>query len=48
LAAETEVVPTVNQIEAHPYFANNAVRAYGQEHGIVTEAWSPIAQGKAL
>ncbi len=48
LAAETDVVPAVNQIEVHPYFANNAVRAYGQEHGIVTEAWSPIAQGKVL
>jgi len=47
-AAETEVVPAVNQIEAHPYFANNAVRAYGRAHGIVTEAWSPIAQGKVL
>jgi len=48
LAADTDVVPAVNQIEVHPYFANNAVRAYGQEHGIVTEAWSPIAQGKVL
>jgi 2,5-diketo-D-gluconate reductase A len=48
LAAETDVVPAINQIEAHPYFANNAVRAYGREHGIVTEAWSPIAQGKVL
>jgi 2,5-diketo-D-gluconate reductase A len=48
LAADTDVVPAVNQIEAHPYFANNAVRAYGRDHGIVTEAWSPIAQGKVL
>ena len=40
--------PAVNQIEAHPYFANDEVRAYGQEHGIATEAWSPIAQGKVL
>jgi 2,5-diketo-D-gluconate reductase A len=48
LAAETEVVPAVNQIEVHPYFANNEVRAYGQQHQIATEAWSPIAQGKVL
>ncbi|MDQ3238809.1 MAG: aldo/keto reductase [Actinomycetota bacterium] len=48
LAAETETVPSVNQIEVHPYFANDAVRAYGREHGIVTEAWSPIAQGGVL
>jgi 2,5-diketo-D-gluconate reductase A len=48
LAAETDTVPSVNQIEVHPYFGNEQVRAYGQEHGIVTEAWSPIAQGKVL
>ena len=48
LAAETETVPAVNQIEVHPYFTNEAVRGYGQEHGIVTEAWSPIAQGGVL
>jgi 2,5-diketo-D-gluconate reductase A len=48
LAGETDTVPSVNQIEVHPYFANEAVRAYGREHGIVTEAWSPIAQGKVL
>jgi 2,5-diketo-D-gluconate reductase A len=48
LAAETSLVPAVNQIEVHPYFTNEAVRRYGQDHGIVTEAWSPIAQGKVL
>jgi len=48
LAAETDTVPAVNQIEVHPYFTNEAVREYGQEHGIVTEAWSPIAQGGVL
>ena len=48
LAAETDTVPAVNQIEVHPYFTNESVRAYGQEHGIVTEAWSPIAQGGVL
>ena len=48
LAAETDTVPAVNQVEVHPYFTNDAVREYGQEHGIVTEAWSPIAQGGVL
>ncbi len=48
LAAETGTVPSVNQIEVHPYFGNEEVRAYGREHGIVTEAWAPIAQGKVL
>jgi 2,5-diketo-D-gluconate reductase A len=48
LARETETVPAVNQIEVHPYFTNDAVRAYGVEHDIATEGWSPIAQGKVL
>jgi len=48
LADETDTVPSVNQIEVHPYFANDEVRAYGREHGIATEAWSPIAQGRVL
>jgi 2,5-diketo-D-gluconate reductase A len=48
LAQETEVVPAVNQIEVHPYFGNEEVRAYGAEHSILTEAWSPIAQGGVL
>ncbi|RLP88606.1 aldo/keto reductase [Micromonospora sp. BL4] len=48
LAVEADVVPAVNQIEVHPYFGNEEVRAYGREHNILTEAWSPIAQGKVL
>ncbi|MGY1731330.1 aldo/keto reductase [Geodermatophilus sp. SYSU D01045] len=48
LFGETEVRPAVNQIEVHPYLANDEVRAFDAEHEIVTEAWSPIAQGKVL
>ena len=48
LAAETEVVPAVNQVELHPYFQNHDVDGYGRAHGIATEAWAPIAQGKVL
>ena len=48
LAQACEVVPAVNQIELHPYFANQAVRGYGEAHGVATEAWSPIAQGGVL
>ena len=48
LAAETDVVPAVNQIEAHPYVLNDEVRAYGRARGILTEAWSPIAKGQVL
>jgi 2,5-diketo-D-gluconate reductase A len=48
LADEADVTPAVNQIELHPYLLNDAVRSYGEDHGIATEAWSPIAQGGVL
>jgi len=48
LAAETSVVPAVNQIEVHPYFGNEDVRAADAAAGILTQAWSPIAQGAVL
>jgi 2,5-diketo-D-gluconate reductase A len=48
LAKESDTVPAVNQIEVHPYFTNESVRAYGTAHGIVTEAWSPLAKGRVL
>lgn len=42
LLDKATVVPAVNQIEAHPYFAQREVQAFGAEHGILTQAWSPI------
>jgi 2,5-diketo-D-gluconate reductase A len=48
LAAGCDVVPAVNQIELHPYLRNGDLAAYGAQHGIVTEAWSPLAQGDVL
>lgn len=48
LAREAETVPAVNQIEAHPYLLNDKVRAYNREHGIATEAWSPLGRGAVL
>jgi 2,5-diketo-D-gluconate reductase A len=48
LHAETEIPPAVNQIEVHPYLTQEELRAFGAEHGIATEAWSPIAQGAVL
>jgi 2,5-diketo-D-gluconate reductase A len=48
LAAACDLAPAVNQIEIHPYFLNEEVRAYGESHAIATEAWSPIAQGGVL
>ena len=48
LAEETETVPAVNQVELHPFFQNTEVKAYGEAHGIATEAWAPIAKGGRL
>ena len=48
LLQETDVVPAVNQIEVHPFLTNDEARATNAEHGIATEAWSPIAQGLVL
>ncbi len=48
LLDETETVPSVNQVEVHPYLTQDDVRAFNERHDIVTEAWSPIAQGKVL
>jgi 2,5-diketo-D-gluconate reductase A len=42
LLEETSVVPAVNQVEVHPYFRQPAVLAANAEHGILTQAWSPI------
>jgi 2,5-diketo-D-gluconate reductase A len=48
LASASDQAPAVNQIELHPYLLNEQVGAYDEAHGIVTEAWSPIAQGAVL
>jgi diketogulonate reductase-like aldo/keto reductase len=48
LLDETEIVPAVNQIELHPYLTQPELRAFHAEHGIVTEAWSPLAKGGRL
>lgn len=48
LEAETEARPTVNQIELHPWFQQAELRAWHADHQIVTEAWSPLAQGALL
>ena len=48
IVEETGVVPVVNQVEVHPFFANEDVRAANARHGVLTEAWSPIAQGAVL
>jgi diketogulonate reductase-like aldo/keto reductase len=42
LVAQASIVPAVNQIEVHPYFQQTALRRVHAEHGILTQAWSPI------
>ncbi|MGW3623489.1 aldo/keto reductase [Streptomyces sp. NPDC000880] len=48
LIGETSVVPAVNQIELHPQLQQGELRAFHDRHGIKTEAWSPLGQGKGL
>jgi 2,5-diketo-D-gluconate reductase A len=48
LFTETSIVPAVNQIELHPGFPNDAVRRFDAEHGILTEAWSPLGRGRVF
>jgi 2,5-diketo-D-gluconate reductase A len=48
IVEETGQVPVINQIEVHPYFANDTARAATAKHGALVEAWSPIAQGDVL
>ena len=42
LLEQTGVVPSVNQVECHPYFSQPNVQQTDSEHGILTQAWSPI------
>jgi len=46
--AQTGETPTINQIELHPYFQQRGLRHEHGQLGIITEAWSPLAQGKVL
>jgi 2,5-diketo-D-gluconate reductase A len=48
IVSETGVVPVVNQIELHPEFPQEELRAFHAEHGILTESWGPLGQGKGL
>ncbi len=48
LAAETSIVPVINQIELHPGFQNDSVRAIDADRGILTEAWSPLGRGRVF
>jgi len=44
LIDETGVTPAVNQIELHPYFIQKEQRGWHDEHGIITQSWSPLGR----
>lgn len=48
LLDECDVVPAVNQVELHPRLQQSELRGFHERHGIVTEAWSPLARGGLL
>lgn len=48
LEAETGVLPSINQIELHPYFPQDEMRKWNHDHGIVTQAWSPLGRANDL
>ena len=48
LFAETDVTPAVNQVELHPQFPQEELRAFHDERGILTESWGPLGQGKGV
>jgi Aldo/keto reductases, related to diketogulonate reductase len=48
LQTETGVLPTINQIELHPYFNQAKMRQYDQDHGIVTMDWSPLGRASSV
>jgi len=45
---ETGETPALNQVELHPYLQQQGLRHEHEQLGIVTEAWSPLAQGRVL
>jgi diketogulonate reductase-like aldo/keto reductase len=48
LEKETGVIPSVNQIELHPFFNQAQQRKWNEDHGITTESWSPLARASEL
>ncbi|NEC50496.1 aldo/keto reductase [Actinospica acidiphila] len=48
LEKETGVLPSVNQVELHPYFPQDELRAHHADKGVLTESWSPLGRGSQL
>ncbi|WP_084102452.1 aldo/keto reductase [Demequina sp. NBRC 110051] len=47
IVADTDITPAINQIELHPYFNQEAMRAVHAERGILTQSWSPLGKRQA-
>ncbi|WP_072312900.1 aldo/keto reductase [Agrococcus sp. Marseille-P2731] len=48
LIDETGVAPAINQVESHPWLPQHALRAFHAQHGIITQAWSPLGRARVL
>ena len=48
LLANSQESPVINQVEVQPWLQQRALRDFDAAHGIVTEAWSPLARGRAI
>lgn len=48
LEKETGVMPVINQVELHPYFNQQVQRQYDEEHGILTQDWSPLGRASEM
>ena len=48
LLSETGELPAVNQVELHPYFPQQKLRAFHDKHGIITQAWSPLGKNSPV
>lgn len=48
LIEETGVIPSINQVESHPWLPQRALREFHARHGIITQAWSPLGRGRLL
>ncbi|MEU4008879.1 aldo/keto reductase [Streptomyces pseudogriseolus] len=48
LEKETGVLPSVNQVELHPFFPQEELRAFHADKGVLTESWSPLGRGSRL
>lgn len=48
IIGETGVAPVLNQVEINPRLQQSALRAFHETHGIVTQSWTPLGQGRSF